>query len=252
MTLEPDILESVKRIVSSYIRGELTAGEAREQVLADDAMAGLASDCIGVSTFPHELLEQAGVDPFVSEMEFDPPLAITRDGMVRNLDLTKAGELAPVSLSDWVADWFSWQIAARPDDEVILELAGELMLGEESVEEILNDPFRLELIHWHLANTPATPGGTTAFGLRVAAHREELVELVRRSSPENTGDEDTARALGKLFQDSLDTMPGLADNLAEAIRLLGLSEPTDESIQFFLEQIARTADPLSAVSTGAG
>jgi hypothetical protein len=214
-------------------------------------MAGLLSGCIGVSTFPHELLEQAGVDPFVSEMEFDSPLAITRDGMVRNLDLAKAGELSPVALSDWVADWFSWQVAARPDDDVILELAGELMLGEESVEEILNDPFRLEMVRWHLANTPAAMGGTTAFGLQVAAHREELVELVRRSSPEDTGDDGSARALGKLFQDSLDAMPGLADDLAEAIRLLGLAKPTDESIQYFLEQIARTADPLSAVSTGA-
>ncbi len=251
MTLEPGILESVKRLVSSYIRGELTAGEVREQVRADAAMAGLTSDCIGVSTFPHELLEQAGVDPFVSEMEFDPPLAITRDGMIRNLDLAQAGELPPVSLSDWVADWFSWQIAARPDDDVILELAGELMLGEESVEEILGDPFRLELVRWHLANTPAAMGGTTAFGLQVAAVRPKLEDLIGGLRGDDLNKDGLTSALEGMFRDHLDAMPGLADDLAEAIRLLGLAEPTEESIRLFLEQIARTADPLSAVSTGA-
>ncbi len=249
--MEPGVLETVKQLASSYIRGQLTAAEVRGRVRSDAAMAELVSGCIGVSTFPHELLEQAGIDPFVSEIDFDPPLAITRDGMVRNLDLVKAGELPPLALSDWVTDWFSWQIAARPDDDVILELAGELMLGEESVEEILHDPFRFDLVRWHLANTPSALGGTTAFGLAVAAHREELAELVRRSSGEDPQDNGMSRDLDRLLQGCLDAMPGLADDLAEAVRLLGEAGPTDESIQRFLEQIARTADPLSALEPGA-
>jgi len=244
--------EKVKQLASAYIRGERTAAEVRAETRNDAGLSELADGCLGVCTFPHELLEQAEVDPFVSEIDFDPPLAITRDGMVRNLDLVKAGELPAVALSDWVTDWFSWQIAARPDDEVILELAGELMLGEESVEEILNDPFRLELVRWHLANTPATLSGVTSFGLTVAANRAELSDLVRNSREEDPGDDGPDRELQRLFRDCLDAMPGLADDLAESIRRLGESEADDATVQRFLEQLARSADPLAAVDPDAG
>jgi hypothetical protein len=245
-----DLRERVKQLAVSYIRGELTAVEVRRQTRDDEALSDLASGCIGVCTFPHELLEQAEVDPFVSEIEFDPPLAITRDGMIRNLDLVQAGELSPLALSDWVTDWFSWQIAARPDDEVILELAGELMLGEESVEEILNDPFRLELVRWHLANTPAALGGLTTFGLTVAANRAELADLVRNSLEEDCEEDRLTSNLQRLFKDCLEAMPGLADDLAEAVRILAGDGPTDAKIHRFMEQIARTADPLAAIDSG--
>ena len=246
MRTAPELQEKVKQLALSYIRGECTATEVRTRARADAALAGLVSGCIGVCTFPHELLEQAGVDPFISEIEFDPPLAITREGMVRNLDLVQSGELPPLALSDWVTDWFSWQIAARPDDEVILEIAGELMLGEDSVEEIINDPFRLELVRWHLANTPAALAGMTTFGLTVAANRGELADLVRSASGADPEDDGPARILQHLFKDSLGAMPGLADDLAEAIRILGEAGPTDETIHRFLEKVARTADPLAA------
>ncbi|MBD3867512.1 MAG: hypothetical protein IFK94_05255 [Acidobacteria bacterium] len=248
MIAETDLQEQVKQLALSYIRGELTAGEVRVRTREDAGLSELAAGCIGVCTFPHELLEQAEVDPFVSEVEFDPPLAITREGMVRNLDLAKAGELPPLAFSDWVTDWFSWQIAARPDDEVILELAGELMLGEEAVEEILNDPFRMDLVRWHLANTPAALGGITSFGLTVAAHRQELADLARSSSPgEDPDDDGPTRDLQRLFKDCLDAMPGLADDLAEAMRILGEAGASDETIHRFMEKLARTADPLAAV-----
>ena len=249
MSQATDRQEKVKQLAVSYIRGELTAAEVRNRTRDDPELSGLASGCIGVCTFPHELLEQAEIDPFVSELEFDPPLAITRDGMIRNLDLVQAGELPPLALSDWVTDWFSWQIAARPDDEVILELAGELMLGEESVEEILGDPFRLDLVRWHLANTPATLGSLTTFGLTVAAHRSDLAELVRGSSEDNAEGDRLGNELQRLFKECLEAMPGLADDMAEAVRRLGEIEADETTIQRFLEQVARSADPLAALET---
>lgn len=246
MSPAPDIIQKVRKLATSYIRGERTAAEIRGAARRDDSLAGLAAGCIGVSTFPHELLEQAGIDPFLSEIEFDPPLSITREGMLRNLDLAEAGELPPVALSDWATDWFSWQVAARPDDEVILELAGELMLGEEPVEEILNDPFRIKLVRWHLSNTPAPMGGTVAFGLQVAAHREQLVNLVR-SGPDDAGTE-----LSRMFGETLEAMPGLGDDLEDALRRLAEADSPEEEIRRFLEQVARTADPLTAVESGPG
>jgi len=250
VSVEQGVLETVKQLASSYIRGELTAAEVRERVRADEGMAPLLPSCIGLSTFPHELLEQADVDPFVSEMEFDPPLAITRDGMVRNLDLAKTGQLPALALSDWVTDWFSWQIAARPDDEVILELAGELMLGEESVEEILNDPFRLDLVRWHLSNTPAAMGGTTAFGLQVAAVRLELEQLIGRIRGNDLEENELSKALGGMFRDHLDATPGLAEDLAEAIGHLAEEPSSEDRNRQFLSKMARTADPLGSLASG--
>lgn len=245
MSPEPKILEAVRTLVSEYIRGSSTATEVRAAAMEDGRLGAIISAVMGVSSFPQELLEESGIDPFTSEVEFDPPLSITRDGMTRNLQLAMEGRLTPEALSDWVTDWFSWQIAARPDDDVVLELAGELMLGEEAAEEVLANPAACELFLWHLQNTPSELNATVSFGLAMLAHRAELEEMLTAIGSHELTEEAAGEILRKIFRDSLEAFPGLEIDFLEAARTLNTT--SREVAASFLQAMAKNADPLSAV-----
>ncbi len=245
MSHPPEVLKEVRRLASAYIQGEMTAEEVREAAKADGRMGRILASCMGVSTFPHELLEEAGIDPFTSEVEFESPLSITREGMERNLQAAMEGRLSAEALSDWVTDWFSWQIAARPDDEVVLELAGELMLGEEAAREVLGNPAACELFLWHLRNTPSELGAVASFGLAVLAHREELERLVIQLGLEELSEEAAAEILRNCFRETLESFPGLEDDFLEAAR--ALENHRQETVARFLTEVAKSADPLSAM-----
>lgn len=245
MNPAPEVLEAVRTLASAYIRGDKTSEEVRAAARADDRLEGILASLMGVSSFPQELLEESGIDPFTSEVEFDPPLAITREGLTRNLRLAMEGKLTPEALSDWVTDWFSWQIAARPDDEVVLELAGELLLGEEAAEEVLASAGTCDLFLWHLRNTPSALSSTVSFGLVLVAHITELEELVTTTSAGELTEEAAAESLRRIFRENLEAFPSLENDFLEAVR--SFESISMESAGRFLQAVAKNADPLSAV-----
>lgn len=239
--------EKVKRIVEAYIRGERTADEIRDEVRRDDDLASLLPGCLGCFSLPHELLEGLALSPFDTELRFERPLAITRQGLVRNLTLVKEGSLDPEPFCDWLTDWFSWHIVEEPDDGVTLDLAGDLMEGPERLEAVISSESLFGLFLWHLDNTPAAMAETCAAGMEIAWNREDLAAYFHLWVADEIEEETVRRHVSRVLGDSREAFPSFEDDYAEALRVLRDRPGTHEAIQSFLDCLARTADPLACV-----
>ncbi len=229
------VAERVKRLAECYLRGEKTADEVRAEALEDRDIAPLVGQGLGCNTLPQELLEAVGLDPFETETTFERPMTITRAGMLRNLRLVREGTLDPRACADWAADWFSWHIAERPDDDVVLELAGELMLGEERVEEIAHDDAVHTVCTHHLEHTPAALGERCALGLAIVEQRAALMAAIAEHRAGDLDAEGLRAAIERLLGDRLDAVPGLADDLVETVR----ARPRG-TVEAFLAEVAKT------------
>jgi len=231
-----------------YIRGEKTDAEIRAEALATEELKPLLASCLGCNAIVQDLLEAVGLSPFDTEVTFDRAMTITRDGLRRNLTLAREGTQPPGAVCDWVTDWFAWHAADQQSDDVVLELAGDLMLGEEQVEAIVRDDDRLGLFHYHLDNTPAGLGDHVAFGLAVAEHRERIRGAISSRIADELSDDAFRGEVRRLFRDHLEALPTLEEDLAEAAAVLAERAGEAGIVDAFLRCLARTADPVACAS----
>lgn len=242
-------LDAVLAIAGAYVRGERTNGELRRQAAADPALAGVLRRCLGVAALAQELLEALDRTPFDSDLEVEGGLAMTRAGMLRNLDLAARRELEVAALADWVADGFAWSDATGPDDPVLEEIASELMPGGDEVEAILADPERLALYRWHLEHTPPELAPRATFGFAVVAQRAALERALLARIEGDHGDAEFRTAVRRALHDALDALPGLEDELAAAAAELAGRGAGLDAVRVFLRNVSRDADPAAALET---
>jgi hypothetical protein len=242
-------VEAIKSLVEDYIRGDKTVDEIRDHIRSDAALAPSLDNCLGCNSLPQELLESIGLNPFEAEVSFSKKLTISREGLARNLRMARERILSPKALCEWATDWFTWQIAERPDDHVVLELAGELMLGEEQIESILFSSEHYDLFQWHIENTPPKMGDNVALGLVVAEHLEDLAAQLRQRITEEISQEALRDYLARLFRENRQSFPTFEDDFCDAVEQLRHKPLAYEAIDSFLRCVGRTADPLACADS---
>jgi hypothetical protein len=230
-------------LIASYVRGEKTADEVREAAAADPELGPLVPRCLGVFTFPHEILEAAGSGPFDPEMTFDEPMGVTREGLLRNLRLAREGVLSPEGLCDWAADWMSWQIVDPPDDDVVLELCGELMVGPEEAERIVRDEDAYARFTWHAENTPGVVAERCSLALAAAEQREDLERRLGELLADEIDEDGFRTWVRQAFSEVIETLPTLDDDLVEASSSIRGRGDDLEAAARFVRCLALRGDP---------
>ena len=234
-------------ITGAYVRGERTNTELRREAAASPVLAPWLCKCLGVSALAQELLEELGCTPFDPDLDVPGGLAMTRAGMLRNLDLAAGKQLEPAALADWVTDGYSWSDGSAPDDPVLEEIASEIMPGGEDLDAILVDPERLALYRWHLENTPPALAPRASFGFAIAANRAAIERALLARVQADLGDDEFRAAVRGALHDALDALPGLEDELAAAAAELAGRGAGLDALRAFLICVSRSADPAACV-----
>jgi hypothetical protein len=250
MSVDPDPrLGTVLELVAEYVRGDRTDDELLSAVRADPALAPLEAACLRCSGLAQELLEAVGRSPFDDDLPFAGPPAPSREGLERWLERVRSGAQEASALCDWAADALAWQDPSTPMDPVVEEILTDVLGSEDDVLELVHDDARLELTRWHLEHTPPDRAEAVAVGATVYASRDELlVALVSRTSG-ITDDAALRVALAPALGVHRKAMPGLLEDLvAAAVRLAEAGAELD-TVERFLDRLARTGDPTAALTS---
>lgn len=243
MSAETTTIARATSLLVAYARGERTNREILEEILGDDTFATCRGELLGVNSAAQELLEALGGSPFDLDQGID--LGVTRAALSANLDRVRAGTLEPGDICFWLSDWFGWHVPSDASDDVVLEIASELMIGEERVEELVAAPDGHALLAWHLANTPAGLGDQVGLGLAVFDRREPLVRALVEYRAGELDADGLKAAFRPAVRDRREAFPTFLEDIAEVACRLGQTEGAAR----FIDALARCADPLTAEST---
>jgi hypothetical protein len=248
MSVEQDPrLGSVLDLVADYVRGDRTDDDLLSAVRADPALAPLESACLRCSGLAQELLEAVGRSPFDDDLPFDRHPAPTRDGLARWFDRVRSGDQEAAALCDWAADSLAWQDPSTPMDPVVEEILTDVLGSEDEVVALVHDDARLELVRWHLEHTAADRVDAVAVGATVHASRDELlVALVSRTAG-ITDDTALRGTVAPLLEAHRRAAPDLVEALVTAAARLTDAGAELETVERFLDRLARTGDPATAM-----
>ena len=110
------------------------------------------------------------------------------------------------------------------------------------------DEARLELVRWHLDHTPPERVDAVALGGTVLASRDELLVALVSRAMAVTDDVALREAIAPLLAGHHKAMPGLVDDLVSASARLADDGVELETVERFLDRLARTGDPAASLT----